>query len=283
MKKFAAALKRGTSRAFTKSLDIIETVGNKLPHPATLFALLAITVMIVSWVATQLSYQAIHPVSGDPITVKSLISAEGIRWIYTSVIRNFVNFPPLGYVLVVMVGIGVAEGSGLFTVMIRALVLGAPKKAITGAIVAAGLLSHLASEAGYVILIPARGHDLSCPGPPPHGRVGGRVLRGERRVRRQLPGRLRRSHPGRVVHVGGPDHRSRHDRQSRRQFLFHVRLGLSHRRSGNLGDREDRRAPAGALRRSRRKGSRRATDAHRKEGPERSRLGLFWRPSSFWP
>jgi aminobenzoyl-glutamate transport protein len=154
MKKFAAALKRGTSRAFSKSLDIIETVGNKLPHPATLFALLAITVMIVSWVATQLSYQAIHPVSGDPITVKSLISAEGIRWIYTSVIRNFVNFPPLGYVLVVMVGIGVAEGSGLFTVMIRALVLGAPKKAVTAAIVAAGLLSHLASEAGYVILIP---------------------------------------------------------------------------------------------------------------------------------
>lgn len=154
MKKFAAALKRGTSRAFSKSLDIIEIVGNKLPHPATLFALLAITVMIVSWVATQLSYQALHPVSGDPITVKSLISAEGIRWIYTSVIRNFVNFPPLGYVLVVMVGIGVAEGSGLFTVMIRALVLGAPKKAVTGAIVAAGLLSHLASEAGYVILIP---------------------------------------------------------------------------------------------------------------------------------
>lgn len=154
MKNIAAVLKRGLSRAFAKSLDVIETVGNKLPHPATLFALLALTVMVVSWLAAEFSYQAVHPVSGDPITVKSLISAEGIRWIYTNVIKNFVNFPPLGYVLVVMVGIGVAEGSGLFTVMIRALVLGAPKRVITAAIVASGIISHLASEAGYVILIP---------------------------------------------------------------------------------------------------------------------------------
>lgn len=154
MKKLAGVLKTGASRAFARSLDTIETIGNKLPHPATLFALLAVTVMIVSWLAAQASYQAVHPVSGAAITVKSLISGDGVRWIYTNVIRNFVNFPPLGYVLVVMVGIGVAEGSGLFSVMIRALVLGAPRKVITAALVSAGILSHLASEAGYVILIP---------------------------------------------------------------------------------------------------------------------------------
>lgn len=139
---------------FNKTLDVIEIIGNKLPHPATLFAILAIIVAIASYVGDLFSLTAIHPADNSVIRVKSLLSADGIRWIYTNVVYNFVNFPPLGYVLAVMIGIGVAEGSGLFNSMIRALVLKAPKKLITGAIVFAGVLSHLASEAGYVILIP---------------------------------------------------------------------------------------------------------------------------------
>lgn len=154
MKDILKGTKRFMSRGFARSLDYVEIVGNKLPHPATIFALLALLVMIISWLASTFSYQAIHPVSGDIIEANSLFSSDGIRWIYTNIIWNFVNFPPLGYVLVVMVGIGVAEGSGLFSVMIRSLVLAAPKKVITAAIVAAGIISHLASEAGYVILIP---------------------------------------------------------------------------------------------------------------------------------
>lgn len=154
MKQIWNAIKRFSGKAFSKSLDYIEIIGNKLPHPATLFALLALTVMILSWISAQLSTQAIHPVDGSLITVNNLISADGFRWIYTNIINNFLKFPPLGYVLVVMVGIGVAEGSGLFTVMIRSLVLSSPPKLITGAIVTAGLVSHLASEAGYVVLIP---------------------------------------------------------------------------------------------------------------------------------
>lgn len=139
---------------FNKTLDLIEIIGNKLPHPATLFAILALLVAIVSYIGDLFSLTAIHPADNSVIRVKSLISPDGIRWIYTNVVYNFVNFPPLGYVLAVMIGIGVAEGSGLFNSMIRALVLKAPKKLITGAIVFAGVLSHLASEAGYVILIP---------------------------------------------------------------------------------------------------------------------------------
>ncbi len=154
MKDILKGTKRFMARGFARSLDYVEIVGNKLPHPATIFALLALLVMIFSWLASTLSYQAVHPVSGEIIKANSLFSSDGIRWIYTNIIWNFVNFPPLGYVLVVMVGIGVAEGSGLFSVMIRSLVLAAPKKVITAAIVAAGIISHLASEAGYVILIP---------------------------------------------------------------------------------------------------------------------------------
>ncbi len=139
---------------FNKTLDLIEIIGNKLPHPATLFAILAILVAAISYIGDIFSLSAIHPADNSIIKVKNLLSSDGIRWIYTNVVYNFVNFPPLGYVLAVMIGIGVAEGSGLFNSMIRALVLKAPKRLITGAIVFAGVLSHIASEAGYVILIP---------------------------------------------------------------------------------------------------------------------------------
>jgi aminobenzoyl-glutamate transport protein len=154
MPRIWSGVARGAGRAFARSLDGIEYIGNKLPHPATLFALLALLVALASWLCHALGLQATHPVEQTTIGVRNLLDGDGLRWIYANVTHNFVNFPPLGYVLAVMIGIGVAEGSGLFTIMIRALVLGAPPRLITGALVLAGIVSHLASEAGYVILIP---------------------------------------------------------------------------------------------------------------------------------
>jgi aminobenzoyl-glutamate transport protein len=135
-------------------LDYVEIIGNKLPHPATLFAGLAFLVVLISWIGHLAGASADHPVDGYTIFAKNLLSNEGLRWMYENILHNFLKFPPLGYVLVVMVGIGVAEGSGLFATMIRALVLGAPPRLITAAIVLAGIISGLAVEAGYVILIP---------------------------------------------------------------------------------------------------------------------------------
>jgi len=154
MRNFILVVRRGASRAFSKSLDFIEFVGNKLPHPATLFLLLAVLVMVVSWIASQFGVQANHPVDDRLITVNNLISGDGFRWIYTNILDNFLRFPPLGYVLVVMIGIGVAEGSGLMTVLIRSLVLSSPPRLVTTAILTAGIVSTLAIEAGYVVLIP---------------------------------------------------------------------------------------------------------------------------------
>ncbi len=142
------------SRAFARSLDFIEVVGNRLPHPATIFAGLAGLVILLSVTGYLLNVSAQHPVDDTVIKARSLLGPEGIRWMYTNILNNFLFFPPLGYVLVVMIGIGVAEGSGLFTIMIRALVLKSPKRLITAALVLAGIISHLASEAGYVVLIP---------------------------------------------------------------------------------------------------------------------------------
>ncbi|MFO7873754.1 MAG: AbgT family transporter, partial [Bacteroidales bacterium] len=154
MQSFLKRTKQVSNKAFFRALDIIEIVGNRLPHPATIFAMLAGIVILISAITYWLGVSAVHPVDGDVIAVNNLLSADGIRWIYTNILDNFLNFPPLGYVLVVMVGIGLAEGTGLFAVMIRALVLGAPQKLITGAVVLAGIISGLAVEAGYVILIP---------------------------------------------------------------------------------------------------------------------------------
>ncbi len=146
--------KSGKRPLFLRMLDYVEIVGNRLPHPATLFAGLALLVVIISWLAYLAGTSAAHPVDGYTIHAKNLLSGEGLRWMYENILHNFLKFPPLGYVLVVMIGIGVAEGSGLFATMIRALVLGAPPRLITAAIVLAGIISGLAVEAGYVILIP---------------------------------------------------------------------------------------------------------------------------------
>jgi aminobenzoyl-glutamate transport protein len=141
-------------KAFTRSLDYIEIIGNKLPHPATIFAMLALLVVLLSTITFWAGTSAVHPVDQSIVKVNNLLSGDGLRWMYTNILANFLKFPPLGYVLVVMIGIGLAEGTGLFAVMIRSLVLSAPPKLITGAIVLAGIISGLAVEAGYVILIP---------------------------------------------------------------------------------------------------------------------------------
>lgn len=154
MKKILTKINELSRKIFIRSLDYIEVLGNKLPHPATLFALLAVLVVVMSWIAYQVGTSAAHPVDGQVINAKNLLSGDGVRWMYQNILNNFLKFPPLGYVLAVMIGIGVAEGSGLFATMIRALVLGAPARLVTGAIVMAGVISHLAVEAGYVILIP---------------------------------------------------------------------------------------------------------------------------------
>ena len=104
---------------FNSILDSIERVGNRLPHPATLFMMMAAIVAVISAIGAGLELSALHPATGETIEARSLLSSEGIRWIYTNVEHNFVKFPPLGLVLVIMIGIGVAEGSGLFTVLVK--------------------------------------------------------------------------------------------------------------------------------------------------------------------
>jgi aminobenzoyl-glutamate transport protein len=138
-------------------LNTVERVGNALPHPATLFGLFALIVLILSAIFAAIGSSAVHPVTGETFEAVNLLSRDGLHLILTKTVKNFTNFAPLGIVLVAMLGIGLAEHSGLIGVLIRGLVLYSPPKILTFIIVLAGIVSNLASSVGYVLLVPLAG------------------------------------------------------------------------------------------------------------------------------
>ena len=135
-------------------LVTVEKVGNALPHPATLFALFAFSVVILSWIISLIDPTVINPATGLPIKVVNLLSVEGLHLILTKTVTNFTEFVPLGTVLVAMLGVGIAERSGLISAILRKIVLAAPARMLTFVVVFAGVLSNTASEIGYVLLVP---------------------------------------------------------------------------------------------------------------------------------
>ncbi len=151
--------------AFTRFLDGVEWLGNLLPHPVTLFAILAVGMIFLSALFAWLGVAVEDPRpvgaagrdADGVIEAVSLLTGDGIRRIFTGLTGNFTSFAPLGVVLVAMLGVGVAERSGLLSAGVRAIVLSAPRHVVTFAIVFAGVVSNTASEIGYVVLIPLAG------------------------------------------------------------------------------------------------------------------------------
>lgn len=148
---------RNTGGALNTFLRIVERGGNALPHPATLFLLMALAVIVLSDVAARTGMEVIHPGTGQSVQPMSLLTVEGLHLIITRLVTNFTGFAPLGTVLVALLGIGVAEASGLIGALLRLVVLSAPKGMITMVIVFAGIMSNVASEIGYVLLVPLAG------------------------------------------------------------------------------------------------------------------------------
>jgi len=141
-------------RVTDRFLDIVERVGNALPDPTTLFALSALAVIVISGIAAQFDLSVAHPTTGEVIHPVSLLSVEGLHRILTGLVTNFTSFAPLGTVLVALIGIGVAEVSGLIGAVMRLLVLKSPRSLLTPVVVFCGVLSNAASEVGYVLLVP---------------------------------------------------------------------------------------------------------------------------------
>ncbi len=180
---------------FEKFLSAVEWLGNLLPHPVTLFAIFAVSVIFISGIADWFGLAVEDPrPEGSPgrsaegiIEVVSLLNGEGLRRIIENLVENFTSFAPLGTVLVALLGVGVAQHSGLIKACIRGIVLAAasvrprepkfepsmgvvnyvqqvfvkigafvlePKRLVTIAVVFTGIVSNTASELGYVVLVP---------------------------------------------------------------------------------------------------------------------------------
>lgn len=150
------------SNFFNKFLNGVEIVGNKLPHPITLFALLALTVVILSAILQKMGITATGEildtktmeVQEKTIFVTSLLTPEGITYMIKNAITNFTGFAPVGVVLVTILGVGCAEGSGYISAAMKVLVSKTPAKLITPVMVLLGVLTNIASDVGYVVLIP---------------------------------------------------------------------------------------------------------------------------------
>jgi aminobenzoyl-glutamate transport protein len=142
----------------------IERTGNKLPDPVFIFFYLIGGLVVLSIVAALLGWSAVHPTAVDEetgaatiIAAESLVSPGNIQRLWVEMPTTFTHFHPLGYVLVVMLGAGVAERSGLFGTAMKAGVRNAPKFLLTPIVALVAMLGNLAADAAYVVLIPLAG------------------------------------------------------------------------------------------------------------------------------
>src|SRR5262245_60082195 len=145
-----------------KLLDVVERVGNKVPHPVVIFVLLIGLVILLSHLCyllgASVTYQAVNPetdtIEDVRASVRSLLTTDGLRFMYSGVVQNFMNFTAVGVIIVAMLGVGVAESAGLVQALIRKLVVVAPPKSLTYILVFIGIMSSVAADAGYLVLIP---------------------------------------------------------------------------------------------------------------------------------
>ncbi|WP_017624808.1 AbgT family transporter [Nocardiopsis chromatogenes] len=153
----ATADVRSTGRAMAvlmRFLQLIERAGNKLPHPFWLFILMGVLVVLLSAVLEALGVYAVSPADGERIAVKSLISAEGVQVVFGDAVDNFAAFPPMALIVVVMLGVAVAERAGLLNAVLRGSVTRVPDKLLTFALAVVGVSASVASDAAYVVLVP---------------------------------------------------------------------------------------------------------------------------------
>ncbi|MDZ7738223.1 MAG: AbgT family transporter [Bacteroidales bacterium] len=141
----------------TGFLGLIERGGNALPHPASLFGILALSVLLFSLIGHLFHWQAVHPATGETVDTVNLLSKDGLHRILLEMVDNYTGFAPLGIVMVALLGIGIAESSGLISAAIRFLVAKSPAKMLTFVVVMAGIISNIASDLGYVLIIPLGG------------------------------------------------------------------------------------------------------------------------------
>lgn len=147
---------------FQRALDAIETAGNKLPHPTTIFVMLCGIIIALSAIfaalGTSVSYEIVDSATKEltevTVAVRSLLSVEGIQFMFTSIISNYTGFFAMGVVFAIILCVSVAEKTGLIGAVLKNLVKVTPKRFITVVVVFLGIMANVASSAGYVVLVP---------------------------------------------------------------------------------------------------------------------------------
>lgn len=138
----------------SRVLNGIERIGNRLPDPVFLFLWFILALIVLSLVGAGLGWQSVNPVTGDLLQAKSLLAPENLEKLFIGMPKTLAAFPPLGIVLTVVYGAAIAERAGLFTTAFRGMLLNAPRFILTPVVAVTGMVSHHASDASYVVVIP---------------------------------------------------------------------------------------------------------------------------------
>lgn len=161
-----------------RMLDRLEAIGNKLPDPAMIFVIALLIVWVVSAVLSNVEFTDADPrtvkrdaagqiISSEPITVKNMLLPAALTSFLARMVKTFVEFPPLGLVLVALLGVGVAEHVGFISAGIKYLLRLTPKFLLTPMVVLVGIISHSAADTGYVLVIPLGGFVFAAAGRHP--------------------------------------------------------------------------------------------------------------------
>lgn len=140
-----------------RMLDFVERAGNKLPDPAILFFSLMLIIWVLSALFSTMGFSEIDPTSGNAIQTNNLLTGSALASFLSNMVSTFTGFAPLGIVLVAMLGVGVAEHSGFINAGLKSMLQVTPKKLLTPMLILVAIVSHTATDAGYVLVIPLGG------------------------------------------------------------------------------------------------------------------------------
>ncbi len=157
-----SSAKKTKRSLFSRFLNGVEKAGNKLPHPIALFGIFTLAIILISalcaWLGVSATGEMIDSktleLKEQTVTAVNLLSKDGIVYMLTNMVKNFTDFAPLGVVLVTMLGVGCAEGSGYLSALLKKMVSVTPRGIVTPMLVFLGVMSNIATDIGYVILIP---------------------------------------------------------------------------------------------------------------------------------
>lgn len=150
-------MEQAKSTWVTRALDKVEVVGNKLPDPAMIFFICLLIIWVFSAVFSQFTFSALDPRTGEAIVINNLLTGASLADFLSRMVTIFTGFAPLGVVLVAMLGVGVAEHSGFISAGLKRMLDSTPRTLLTPMVVLVAIVSHTATDAGYVLVIPLAG------------------------------------------------------------------------------------------------------------------------------